>query len=128
MSTPERDTISRLRDLHGVYERALMLAGDALVEVHQAARPGSAAAGLGTREWFDALIRRAAADLEDYGRLRGRWALFGDEEIAALYEVLVGGSDGPKGKEFLGASGQVELEINQEYKMRGLAQEGDEDT
>jgi hypothetical protein len=87
VATQLEETIERLRDLHGVYERALMLAGDELAASHPTP--------LSSSQWQEILLRRAEGELEQVGVYHGRWSLFSSREIGALASALRGDRSGP---------------------------------
>lgn len=75
------DTILRVRRMHGVYDKALMIAAEALVEAHPTA-------GLVARDWHERLLMRATQELTDDGVLpAGRWALFSNDDLLQLREA-----------------------------------------
>jgi hypothetical protein len=74
------DQERRLRELHGVLERALMIAADALSESHPE---------FGARQWFEHLMRTSGGQLEEAEAFRGRWSLFTDDEMEALEARLI---------------------------------------
>lgn len=89
LSVPELDeTVYRLRRLHGVLDRAVSNAAEALAEnVH---------AGLLPTEWRDSLLRTASQEMADADVFDGRWSLFSDYEIEVLWEQVgrvAGGDD-----------------------------------
>lgn len=80
MSAQANETIFRLRSLHGVYERALMNAGDLLVE--------NVKSKLTSRGWFEAILKQASGELEAAGVFHGRWSLFSTDELLQQLGML----------------------------------------
>lgn len=96
-------TIFRLRSLHGVYERALMNAGDALVE--------NVASPLDARGWFEALLKQASGELQAAGVFHGRWSLFSDDELLAAFAQLNPVGNGDDSSERDGMATEIEVEL-----------------